>query len=92
MALYLINQHQALSSCPGLADGGSAIVLMEDAVYALLGDQPPLVNGATVYAITDDALTRGVPQDTIRHPVEWIDYDGLVTLTEQHHPIVSWES
>lgn len=74
----------------------SAIVLLEDAVYAVcsntdvieqLKQRPPDVR---VFALRADLEARGIANDELLPDVEIIDYDGFVTLACQYDKVQAW--
>ena len=77
--LHLVNSLAALERCRTRSGPADVIVLMHDGCYANTDK-----NGA--WLLHSHAQARGV------EPGErGIDYDELVTLTEQHTPIVTWK-
>jgi tRNA 2-thiouridine synthesizing protein B len=97
--LHIVNkshtQTSALQSCLRLAQGGSAVLLIEDAVYAAT------VGGATtsgiaqalsllkVYALQPDVAARGMAGKLIDGVVP-VDYAGFVDLVTEHPNNQSW--
>jgi len=98
--LHIINKspfdRNSLGSCLRLALKGSAILLIEDGVYAArknsaaatelqqaLGKHP-------VYAMQPDMQARGVTNDSVIDGVELIDYDGFVKLAVEFEKSQSW--
>lgn len=79
-------QSFSLSECLAVAQAGDVIVLLSDAVYATQME-PATFSGLSVFALTEHVQARGTETP------EWIqplNYDGLVQLTCQHHPVQTW--
>lgn len=79
-------QNSALRECLAVAQTGDAIVLLTDAVYAA-HMVPAFFSGLSMFALAEHLQARGIESP------EWIqrlDYDGLVQLTCQHHPVQTW--
>lgn len=98
MVLHIVNkspsQSDALDSCIRIAEPGSAILLIEDAVYALLKleelkTKHEKLDRIEIYALIGDAAARGTTQWRTEQ-IELIDYTGFVELTEQYTSSVSW--
>ena len=97
--LHIVNkshtQTSALQSCLRLAQGDSALLLIEDAVYAAT------VGGAAssgiaqalgtlkVYALQPDVAARGMAGKLIEGVVP-VDYAGFVDLVTSHPNNQSW--
>jgi len=82
--LHLIFSAEGLQSCLGIIQPEDALLLIEDGVYAVLGD-----SATRLHAIEDDLVARGL-QDLHADNVQRIDYSGMVELVARHQPIVSW--
>lgn len=62
-----------------------AVLLLGDGIYS--ASHPDIQALQGVYAIEEDRIARGLP----KHPhISHIDYAAMVTLTEHHHPVVTW--
>jgi len=85
----------SLLSCLRVAEKGSAILLIEDGVYAALKGTKasPAVQEAMkkfkVYALTPDLEARGV-QDRVLDGIETVDYGGFVDLVAEHNTVQAW--
>lgn len=71
-----------------------AILLLEDGVYHLLSintsnEHHWLSDAKTVYALREDALSRGV-STSIEIPVVFVSYEQFVELTTTHSKVISW--
>ncbi len=79
-------QYSALQECRKIAQDGDVVVLLADGVYAALVEEK-LFSGLQVFAVKDHMAARGI------NAPGWItcaDYDQLVALTCQHHPVQTW--
>jgi len=98
--LHIVNkspfERNSLDTCLRLARKGSAILLIEDGVYATrkgtdcgarLQQAMPDV---TVYALQPDMQARGLPADATIDGVEPVDYDGFVRLATEYDKLQSW--
>ena len=98
--LHIVNKspfdRNSLDSCLRLAKAGSAILLIEDGIYAAqknsaaadklqqaLGNHP-------VYALAADLQARGVNTDNMIDGISLVDYDGFVKLTTEYDKLQSW--
>ena len=98
--LHIVNKspfdRNSLDSCLRLAKADSAILLIEDGIYAArknstaadklqqaLGDHP-------IYALKPDLQARGVKTDSMVDGISLVDYDGFVKLTIEYDKLQSW--
>jgi tRNA 2-thiouridine synthesizing protein B len=98
--LHIVNkspfERNSLDTCLRLAKADSAILLIEDGIYAArkntaaadklqqaLGNHP-------VYALAADLQARGVNTDNIIDGISLVDYDGFVKLTTEYDKSQSW--
>jgi tRNA 2-thiouridine synthesizing protein B len=98
--LHIVNkspfERNTLDSCLRLALDGSAILLIEDGVYAASrkSTTAPRVGEAMqklpVYALQPDLQARGIAPDTVIDGIELVDYDGFVKLTTEYEKTQSW--
>lgn len=79
-------QSAALDECLGVVGATDALLLLGEGAYATLHSDPRLARQA-VHVLREHAQARGLPQVTW---AQYIDYDRMVELTEQHHPIQTW--
>lgn len=88
--LHILNKlAQPLELCLSALAQGDSVILIEEAVYALL--QPELMkqlsNSASLYVLDTDAKARGIAfVDT----VSAVNYEQFVDLTVQHDKSISW--
>lgn len=97
--LHIINkspfQTSTLESCLALAQPGSALLLIEDGVYAAtVGSAAEArvrqaCTALKVYALQPDMDARGVTGKLI-DGVTLVDYGGFVDLTVQYNTSHSW--
>ena len=97
--LHIVNksheQTSALQSCLRLAQPGSALLLIEDAVYAADGwgaatsGVVQAVKSLKVYALQPDVDARGMAGKLI-DGVSAVDYGGFVDLVAEHNTCQSW--
>lgn len=97
--LHIINKSPftstSLKSCLGVAKSGGAILLIEDGVYAALGNSTVAELMATaiqehkVYVLKPDADARGL-QDKMMEGIDSVDYSGFVELVTNNDTNQSW--
>jgi tRNA 2-thiouridine synthesizing protein B len=89
-------ERNSLESCLRLAKDGSAVLLIEDAVYgALLGtsvsDRVAARTGnLRVCVLGADLNARGLADKPLIDGVEIVDYGGFVDLACEHDTVQSW--
>ncbi|PSF04755.1 sulfurtransferase complex subunit TusB [Marinobacter fuscus] len=85
--LHILNKapdHSRFALCLAAQADGDTLLLIEDAVIALLDQQISLPMGT--HALQADAQARGVGSTAEKH----VDYAGFVALTEEHTRIINW--
>jgi len=97
--LHIVNksplQCSSLESCLRLATKGSAVLLIEDAIYgATKGSRiEAVIQGAMahvkVYALSADLQARGMA-NRVLDGVTVVDYGGFVDLVAEHSNCQSW--
>ena len=97
--LHTVNKspfsNNALEICLKHAKQGSAVLLIEDGVYAATTgttvSQRMLDALATVsiYALKPDVEARGM-QHRLMDGIKLVDYGGFVDLVVEHHAVQSW--
>jgi len=86
---------KTLDTCLRFAKPGSAILLIEDGVYAAARDTAvaKLVQAAlqrvSIYALKPDVEARGM-QNRVMDGVRLVDYGGFVDLVTEHNAVQSW--
>ena len=98
--LYTVNkspfERPALETCLRLAKPGSAVLLIEDGVYAALAGtaKSALVEAnqgdLTFYVLDSDIDVRGLAEKPLIAGVESVDYGGFVDLVEKHDAVHAW--
>ncbi len=98
--LHIVNKspfdRNSLDTCLRLARPGSAILLIEDGIYAVQEKssaaarvQQALENHP-VYALQPDLQARGVSEESMLDGITLVDYDGFVKLTTEFDKLQSW--
>lgn len=97
--LHIVNKspfdRNSLESCFRMATQGSAVLLIEDAVYGATkgsGVEAKVqgaMAGIKVYALGADLQARGVA-DRVLDGVTVVDYGGFVDLVAEHGNLQSW--
>jgi len=88
-------EHRALESCLRYARQGSAVLLIEDGVYAAGRDTAvskqvqEALKSVSVYALKPDLEARGM-QNRVMDGVRLVDYEGFVDLVVEHNAVQSW--
>lgn len=89
-------ERNALDSCLRHALKGSAILFIEDGVYALVqgAEYTDKVEQAasrfSLYALEPDLEARGIPPERLIDGVQLVDYHGFVELAVSHDRVQSW--
>lgn len=97
--LHIVNkspfERNSLESCLKHASKGSAILFIEDGIYAALKGtqasasvQAAMANCA-IYVLQPDVDARGM-QSRVLDGVTPVDYAGFVDLTASHNSVQSW--
>jgi len=97
--LHIVNkspfEKNALDSCLRFGREGSAVLLIEDGVYAVTRGNvaEPKIKAALgqmkIYALRPDLEARGM-QDAVMEGVQLVDYGGFVDLVTGHTAVQSW--
>lgn len=97
--LHIVNkspfERNTFDTCLKHAKAGSAILLIEDGVYAAakgtaVAEQLKKAMGShVVYALWPDLEARGM-QDRAIEGIKLIDYSGFVDLAAEHSNVQSW--
>lgn len=88
-------EHKALETCLRFALKGSAVLLIEDGVYAAAKDtavsprMQEALKTVTIYALKPDVEARGM-QNRVMDGVRLVDYGGFVDLVVEHDAVQSW--
>ena len=97
--LHIVNksatERGSLESCLAMATKGSAVLLIEDAVYAVTkgGTAAAKIQAAIadlkIYALGPDLAARGM-SGRVLDGVNVVDYGGFVDLGTEHNSCQSW--
>jgi tRNA 2-thiouridine synthesizing protein B len=85
-----------LESCLRLAQPGSAVLLIEDGVYAALAgtraaEQVRAAMGRLkFYALGPDLKARGMEPERLIEGIGIVDYGGFVDLAAEHRAVQAW--
>lgn len=88
-------ENPALEACLKFARQGSAVLLIEDGVYAAARGTAvsPRVAEAmktvSIYALKPDVEARGM-QTRVMDGIRLVDYAGFVDLVAEHSNVQSW--
>ena len=84
-----------LETCLKFAQRGSAVLLIEDGVYAAARDtavsnrMQEAAKSVSIYALKPDVEARGL-QNRVMDGVRLVDYGGFVDLVVEHNAVQSW--
>jgi len=88
-------EHKALETCLRFARQGSAVLLIEDGVYAAARDTAvskqvqEALKSVSIYALKPDIEARGM-QHRVMDGIRLVDYGGFVDLVAEHNAVQSW--
>ena len=98
--LHIVNKspydRNSLDSCLRLAKADSAILLIEDGIYAVRKNAAAadkLQQALTqhqIYALQPDLQARGIDPENMIDGISLVDYDGFVKLTTEYDQLQSW--
>jgi tRNA 2-thiouridine synthesizing protein B len=89
-------EKRSLDACLRLAKPGSAILFIEDGVYAAMkgtvveGDIRQAMERHRVYVLGPDLKARGMEEGKVIDGVDLVDYGGFVDLVVEHDKVQSW--
>jgi tRNA 2-thiouridine synthesizing protein B len=89
-------ERNTLQSCLRLAKPGSAIILIEDGVYAALsgtavsGEIAERMGDFSFYVLGPDIAARGLGESPLIEGVQVVDYGGFVDLVTEHEATNAW--
>ena len=97
--LHTVNKspfdHTTLETCLKFAKQGSAVLLIEDGVYAALKETAvskqvqDALKRVSIYALKSDLEARGM-QNRVMDGIQLVDYGGFVDLVVEHNAVQSW--
>ena len=88
-------ENRTLETCLRFARQGSAVLLVEDGVYAaargtaVSGQVQEAMKNLSIYALKPDVEARGM-QNRVIDGVRLVDYGGFVDLVAEHNAVQSW--
>ena len=98
--LHIVNKspydRNSLETCLRLALPGSAILLIEDGVYAARKPSSAAdkllqaLENHSLYALQAGLQARGLAAESLVDGVQLVDYDGFVKLTTEYDKTQSW--
>ena len=89
-------EKSSLDSCLRVIQTQSALLLLEDAVYAAVAGTTvaeKLRSAAArcaIYALAPDLEARGLDPDTCIDAIQLVDYGGFVDLAAGHDSVQAW--
>jgi len=87
-------ERNAFDACLTHAEKGSAVLLFEDAVYAVTKGTAPgnRVAGAElkIFVLGPDLKARGYDAGQVVEGVTVVDYGGFVDLVVEYGPVTAW--
>ena len=89
-------ERNTLTSCLRVAKPGSAVLLIEDGVYAALNEAEHAteitsrMNDFSFYVLGPDIKARGLENKPLIDGLTVVDYHGFVDLVTQHNSVQSW--
>lgn len=100
MILHIVRHspvnHPSFGSCLRSLGSGQGLLLIEDAVYALLPGTAfnqslrLLPNTVNIHATESDLVARGIALDDLPGRIRQINYLDMVALCAEHKKVVSW--
>ena len=88
-------ENRTLETCLRFARQGSAVLLIEDGVYAaargtaVSTQVQEAMKSVPIYALKPDVEARGM-QNRVMDGVRLVDYGGFVDLVAEHDAVQSW--
>ena len=89
-------EKNSLEAAIKFSQAGSAILLIEDGVYALRKNAAAAeklqaaLGKHKVYALEPDLKARGLAPESALEGVSLVDYDGFVELATEYDKLQSW--
>jgi len=86
----------SLKSCLRYVKKGSAMLLIEDGIYAALEgsvvekDLAKASNEISLYCLEPDLKARGYSTQNLIKDVKLVNYEGFVNLTVEHDKVQAW--
>lgn len=89
-------EKSSLDSCLRMAKEGSALLLIEDGVFAALkgtAKEPQMKDASQklkLYVLGPDLKARGMTEERVIEGVEVVDYAGFVDLAAAYDKVSAW--
>ncbi len=89
-------EKNSLESCLRYAKSGSAVLLIEDGIYAALAGTTFEQRVATAmseldfYCLAPDVKARGFSSSNVMNGIKLVDYAGFVDLTVEYEKVQAW--
>jgi tRNA 2-thiouridine synthesizing protein B len=89
-------ERNTLTSCISMAQSGSAVLLIEDGVFASLKGTSvsdkvsKAMESISFYVLGPDLNARGMTEDQLIDGIKVVDYEGFVDLTAEHDNVQAW--
>ncbi|MES9902504.1 MAG: sulfurtransferase complex subunit TusB [Sedimenticola sp.] len=88
-------EKSSFDSCLGHVLEGSAVLMIEDGVYAAMKGtsaeaKVKAAQGVKFYALSADLKARGITAERMTDGIEIVDYTGFVDLSAEHSKVVAW--
>lgn len=92
--LHIIKSQSGLTDAINLIQPDDAVLLVEDAVYALFRQSSPLIGlkdqKDRFWVLQEDLVARGLV-DLAKVDAQLTDFKGFVYFTEQHAQSITWD-
>ena len=89
-------EKSSFDSCLKLAKKGSAVLLIEDGIYAAMkgtakeGQVSSALKELKLYVLGPDLKARGIAEDRLIEGISVVDYAGFVDLAVEHDKVNAW--
>jgi tRNA 2-thiouridine synthesizing protein B len=86
----------SLAACLSHTSAGSAVLLIEDGVYAAItqtsaeAQVKDALGNVKVYVLGPDLQARGLPEERLIPGISVVDYAGFVDLAAEHDKVQAW--
>ncbi len=89
-------EKNSLESCLRYAKSGSAVLLIEDGIYAALAGTTfeqrvtTAMSELDFYCLASDVKARGFSSSNVMDGIKLVDYAGFVDLTVEYEKVQAW--
>jgi len=89
-------ERRTLDSCFSHAEPGSAVLMIEDAVYggikgtAVADKVKAAMDHFKIYVLGPDVRARGLDESQVIDGINVVDYAGFVDLVAEHAKVQAW--